>query len=427
MQAQYKTYESYKDSGTKWLGMIPTDWDLQSIRAVTELKSQKNQPDLQVLSVYREYGVIQKDSRDDNHNVTSEDTSNYKAVAQGDLVVNKMKAWQGSMGVSEYQGIVSPAYITCKTRKDKILPRFLHFLLRSQPFISVYNALSYGVRIGQWDMHYEDFKKIALAYPSLPEQERIVSFLDQKTAEIVAAIEKKQRLIELLKEQKAIIINQAITKGLNPNVPMKDSGIEWIGKIPAHWEISKLRNILKPISIKNRPDLPLLSVVREKGIIIRDVDDLEENHNFIPEDLSGYKVVRKNQFAMNKMKAWQGSYGISDYDGIVSPAYYVFNVFGEIDKSFFHKAIRSQVYVFFFNNASDGVRIGQWDLSLERMKEIPFTYPNCKKEQKNIVDFIESNNSHSEKALSQIILEIEKLQEFKQTLIAHAVTGKIKV
>ena len=108
----FPRYGSYKDSGTDWLGEIPSDWSLESIRAVTQLKSEKGQPDLRVLSVYREYGVIPKDSRDDNHNATSLDTSGYKVVNEGDLVVNKMKAWQGSMGVSEHNGIVSPAYIT---------------------------------------------------------------------------------------------------------------------------------------------------------------------------------------------------------------------------------------------------------------------------------------------------------------------------
>ena len=140
------------------------------------------------------------------------------------------------------------------------------------------------------------------------------------------------------------------------------------------WEISKLGTSLKPISIKNRADLPLLSVTREQSVILRDVEDKDSNHNFIPDDLSGYKMVEKGQFAMNKMKAWQGSYGISDYTGIVSPAYYIFELNG-IEPSFFHKAIRSKVYVPFFTKASDGVRIGQWDLSKSRMKEVPFFIP----------------------------------------------------
>lgn len=234
-------YENYKPSDAAWLGNVPSHWDVQPLRAVTSLKSDKNRPDLPVLSVYREYGVILKDSRDDNHNATSLDTSTYKVVKPGDLVVNKMKAWQGSMGVSAHDGIVSPAYITCTTKADSVRPAYLHYLLRSSPLIGVYNSLSYGVRVGQWDMHYEDFKQIPIPLPPKDEQDRIVAFLDQKTAEIDAAIAKKERLIELLNEQKHVLINRAITCGLNPAVPLRDSGFPWIGFIPTHWNILRFK------------------------------------------------------------------------------------------------------------------------------------------------------------------------------------------
>jgi type I restriction enzyme S subunit len=111
-----------------------------------------------------------------------------------------------------------------------------------------------------------------------------------------------------------------------PYPAMKHSGVEWLGEVPEHWEVAKLRSILRSETSRNRPDLPLLSVVREKGVIVRDVTDQESNHNFIPDDLSNYKVVREGQFAMNKMKAWQGSYGVSQHEGIVSPAYFVFDL-----------------------------------------------------------------------------------------------------
>jgi type I restriction enzyme, S subunit len=237
-------YESYKPSGVKWLGDVPAHWEVQSLRAVTSLKSDKNRPDLPVLSVYRDYGVILKDSRDDNHNATSLDTSTYKVVKPGDLVVNKMKAWQGSMGVSAHNGIVSPAYITCTTNADRVRPAYLHYLLRSSPLIGVYNSLSYGVRVGQWDMHYEDFKQIQIPLPPEDEQDRIVSFLDQKTAEIDAAIAKKERLIELLAEQRSILIRNAVTRGLSSSAAMCDSGVTWLGAIPAHWELKPLKRLV---------------------------------------------------------------------------------------------------------------------------------------------------------------------------------------
>lgn len=164
--------------------------------------------------------------------------------------------------------------------------------------------------------------------------------------------------------------------------------LDWLGEVPKRWRVVKLRQILRPFSEKNHPDLPLLSVVREKGVIVRNVADKEENHNYVPEDLSGYKRVKRGQFAMNKMKAWQGSYGVSKYDGIVSPAYFVFDIDYDIDHDFFNVAIRSKAYVSYFGQASDGIRVGQWDLSMQRMKEIPFLVPP-RDEQEQIVLFLD--------------------------------------
>ena len=197
------------------------------------------------------------------------------------------------------------------------------------------------------------------------------------------------------------------------------------GDIPAHWNVTKLRQILHPVSEKNHPEFPLLSVVREQGVILRDVEDKEANHNFIPDDLSGYKVVRKGQFAMNKMKAWQGSYGVSDYIGIVSPAYFIFDIAFE-NLEYFHYAIRSKVYVNFFAQASDGIRVGQWDLQMDKMKEIPFIIPPSD-EQNAIVEHIKNTLPTYNNAIEKLTAEVEVLEEYKAKIIADTVTGKIDV
>lgn len=207
---------------------------------------------------------------------------------------------------------------------------------------------------------------------------------------------------------------------LKPYSSMKDSGVEWLGEIPKHWEVRKLRSVLRRVTERNRLDLPLLSVVREKGVILRDITSKDENPNFIPDDLTNYKVVRKGQLAMNKMKAWQGSYGISRHDGIVSPAYFIFDVEG-VAKDYFHLAIRSKAYVPFFTQASDGVRIGQWDLSQARMQEIPFTIPPLP-EQSAIVrylDYVDQRMQQYKRAKKNLI---RLLEEQKHTIIHRAVT-----
>ncbi|MGJ1190756.1 restriction endonuclease subunit S [Sphingobacterium siyangense] len=204
----------------------------------------------------------------------------------------------------------------------------------------------------------------------------------------------------------------------------KDSGIDWLGEIPEHWEDRKLGNILHPYSVKNRADLPLLSITREKGVIRRGEDTEEDNHNFIPDDLSGYKHLKVGQFGMNKMKAWQGSYGYSNFEGIVSPAYYIFDISSNLFGEYFSKTIRSKAYIPFFTKASDGVRIGQWDLAKQRMKEIPFYVPPLN-EQKAITKFLDDKCKKIDEAINLKEQQIEKLKELRQITIHDAVTKGI--
>ncbi|MVZ62158.1 restriction endonuclease subunit S [Sphingobacterium humi] len=205
----------------------------------------------------------------------------------------------------------------------------------------------------------------------------------------------------------------------------KNSGIDWLGEVPSHWETRKLGNLLKPYSVKNMAHLPLLSITREKGVIVRGQDEEDENHNFIPDDLSGYKHLKKGQFGMNKMKAWQGSYGYSNYEGIVSPAYFIFDIDSKLYGEFFSKTIRSKAYIPFFIQASDGVRIGQWDLSKARMKEITFFVPPIS-EQEAIAAFLDEKCGKIDELVSVKEQQIALLKERRQVIIHEAVTKGIQ-
>ena len=198
---ELRPYETYIDTGIDWLDKIPAHWEKISVRGITELSNKRcgNREDLELLSVYREYGVVRKNSRDDNHNVESLDLSSYKYVDKGYLVLNKMKMWQGSLGVSKYEGIVSPAYIVCKIKSDINL-EYLHLLLRSPKFKTIYNRISYGVRVGQWDMRYDDFKKINFFAPPKLEQEQIVKYLNYQIEKINKFIKAKKKELVLIRE-----------------------------------------------------------------------------------------------------------------------------------------------------------------------------------------------------------------------------------
>ena len=417
---------SYSNGNLAWLGTIPDHWQVSKLRQILSPFSEKNHPDMPLLSVVREKGVIIRnvESKEENHNYVPDDLSNYKLVKQGQFTMNKMKAWQGSYGVSKYNGIVSPAYFVFDFKCD-INRVFFNVAIRSKAYVNYFGQASDGIRVGQWDLSMARMKDIPFLVPPREEQNQIVRFLDWKVSSINKLISIKKKEIKAIDALKRSMVSHAITRGLTAGAPTKYSGVKWLGDIPAHWKVTKLRQILHPVSEKNHPEFPLLSVVREQGVILRDIEDKDANHNFIPDDLSGYKVVRKGQFAMNKMKAWQGSYGVSDYTGIVSPAYFIFDIAFE-NLEYFHYAIRSKVYVNFFAQASDGIRVGQWDLQMDKMKEIPFIVPPAD-EQIAIVKYIKQALPQYDAAIEKLTEEVAALEEYKNKIVADAVTGKIDV
>lgn len=248
-------FAEMKDSGITWIGEIPAHWSTTRMKSILENITVKNHPDAEVLSLYREYGVLPKNSRDDNHNVTSQDTTQYKYVEVGDLVINKMKAWQGSLAVSGYEGIVSPAYYVCKFRSEKVNKDYIHFLLRCSAYAQEFERLSTGMRIGQWDLGISDFMRVPALLPPLSEQFSIASYLDTQCAKIDEIVTQAKASIEEYKQWKASIIYEAVTKGLDPNVEMKGSGIFWIGDIPKHWKLDKLKRFSSMLTpMRDKPE-----------------------------------------------------------------------------------------------------------------------------------------------------------------------------
>lgn len=417
-------YEDYVDSGVEWLGDLPSHWDAVKMKFLFKDTSMKNKPNETLLSVTQSQGVVPREWVENRMVMPSGNLESFKFIAKGDFAIS-LRSFEGGLEYCHHDGIISPAYTVLKTKKDYLLAGYYKYLFKSQTFISELQTSIVGIREGK-NISYEELQYSLLPIPAEEEQTRIANFLDKKTALIDEAISIKEQQISLLKERKQIIIQQAVTQGLDPNVPMKDSGVDWIGKIPAHWDLVKLGSCLSPVSVKNSPELPLLSITREQGVIERDVDDQESNHNFIPDDLRGYKKLEKGQFGMNKMKAWQGSYGVSKFTGIVSPAYFVFDLTKAINPEFFNWAIRSKLYVSFFGSASDGVRIGQWDLSKARMKVIPFVLPS-EEEQLLIAKHLDEKLEQVDVAIKIKLQQIERLREYRSSLINSAVTGKIKI
>ena len=312
---------------------------------------------------------------------------------------------------------VDTAYIA--TPRENVELAYLYYLLKTfdwQPFIT---------NTAKPSLVANDILPEKVPLPQHQGQVAILRYLDAKTAEIDGLIEKLRREVELLEQYRRELIARTVTRGLDPDVPMRDSGIEWIGAIPAAWSLQSLKTMLRRTNIKNKPERRVLSVERVKGVVDRETEGSPDNHNRLPEDLSGYLAVNSGQFVMNKMKAWRGSYGVSTLDGIVSPAYYVFDL-EFVEPKFFNWAIRSAAYVPFFGRDSYGIRTDQWDFKVSALRSIPFFSPS-RKEQKAIASYLERETSVIDSTVTGIYQQIELLAQYRKQVINDAVTGKIRV
>lgn len=194
-----------------------------------------------VLSVYRDHGVVLRDSRDDNVNRLPQDLQSYQGVRRGDIVVNRMKAWQGSLGVSPFDGLVSPDYEVLSQTHDLFDDRYLHHLLRSRPMIAEYGIRSTGIRPSQWRLYWASMKNIRVPVPTLAEQTAIADYLDRETAQIDELITEQHRLIDLLRERKDSLIAETVSRGLNKVTRFRKSGLRWCAEVPEHWTVANLR------------------------------------------------------------------------------------------------------------------------------------------------------------------------------------------
>lgn len=247
MIADLKPYLEYKESGSRWLANVPLHWEVRKLRTLIRPRNERNHPELPLLSVAREKGVFVRSltGGDENHNVIPEDLSNYKVARAGNLVINKMKAWQGSMGISPTDGIVSPAYFVFDF--DIADRAFGQALLRSRPYVAHFGQASDGVRVDQWDLTIAGMREIPVLEPPPAEQVAIVRFLNWANGRLERAIQAKRKVVALLNEQKQAIIQRAVTRGLDPSVPLKPSGIPWLGDIPAHWDTCKMKFLVSTI------------------------------------------------------------------------------------------------------------------------------------------------------------------------------------
>lgn len=409
-----------KDSGFDWLKEIPKDWKLIRIKNlianVYNVKKKFKEVDVLSLGVN---GVVIKENLNFGMNPTNYDDHNI--VKKGQYVIC-LRDLDGPLlcGISKYEGCLSSLYYIFDFNKH-VNKYFFNYIMKTTDYTRFIDAFSYGMR---HSYNFLQFGNLKIPFPDLIEQKLIVDFLDIKCAEIDGITKDLQEQIETLENYKKSVITEAVTKGLNPNVEMKDTSIKWIPKIPKLWRVEKIKFHLERKEFRNPGDKQILSVYREYGVIPKDSRD--DNHNVTSEDTSKYKYVKPGYLVINKMKAWQGSLGISKYEGVVSPAYFIYHFTDKkLYQGYIHYLLRNN-YKDEFRRISGGIREGQWDLDPYRFENTLILLPPIQ-EQKEISNYLDNKCAEIDEIIKNKKEQVEIIEEYKKSLIYEYVTGKKEV
>ena len=416
-----RRYAAYQSTGLDWLGELPAHWRVKPLWSMYRRVKDKDHPDERMLSVFRDYGVIAKDSRE-NLNVTAENRSIYQLVHPGWLVTNRMKAWQGSVGISSLRGIVSGHYICFAPLHNEHDP-YLNWLFRSPRYTHAYGLISRGVRVGQAEISNDDYQTLPVVLPPIDEQRRIADYLDQQTCQLDDLVSQQLSLIDHLLERRRAVVDAVVTKGLNRSVALTDSGSDWLGELPAHWRVKPLWSMYRRVKDKDHPDERMLSVFRDYGVIAK---DSRENLNVTAENRSIYQLVHPGWLVTNRMKAWQGSVGISSLRGIVSGHYICFAPLHNEHDPYLNWLFRSPRYTHTYGLISRGVRVGQAEISNDDYQTLPVVLPPID-EQRRIADYLDQQMSTIDAMINDAERFVEVANQRRAAVVAAAITGQIDV
>jgi type I restriction enzyme S subunit len=414
-------YEAYKESGEAWISEIPEHWEIRKLKQIFYEKKHKKNPDLNCGSISYGKVVIKDDEK-----IPYSTKQSYQEVLKGEFLINPLNLNYDlislRISLSSIDVVVSPGYIVLNTHKD-INKEYFKYLLHRYD-VAYMKLLGSGVR---QTINFNHIANSILLFPPLLEQTAIAAFLDRKTAQIDQAVAIKEKQITLLKERKQILIQNAVTRGLHPNAPMRDSGVEWIGEIPAHWVILANRVLFRERIEPGEDGLPLLSVSIHTAVSSEEISEDENIRGRIKiEDKTRYNLVQPGDIVFNMMRAWQGAIGAVKVKGMVSPAYIIATPNKEIMSSYFEYQYRCPEFIQQMDRYSKGITDFRKRLYWSEFKQLATVAPPIE-EQTAIVSHIETESAKIEKAIAIQQQQIDKLKEYKTTLINSAVTGKIKV
>ncbi|WP_298011100.1 restriction endonuclease subunit S [uncultured Aquabacterium sp.] len=431
----FPRYPAYKDSGVEWLGYVPSNWRRVRFKEVFREREERSiAGDETLLSVSAYTGVTPRSEilDDGDHLSRAESLEGYKVCYPNDLVMNIMLAWNRGLGMSPLHGICSPAYAVFQI-VDGSSSRFLHYLLRSDEYIRYFKAFSAGVIDSRLRLYPDAFGSLSTYLPSYEEQQQIAGFLDRETAKIDALVAEQEQLITLLKEKRQAVISHAVTKGLDPSVPMKDSGVEWLGEVPAHWDVRQVRSVSSFITSGPRG---WSERIADEGALFIQSGDLTESLGI---DFGQAKRVAVQQDAETSRTrllcgdvvvcitgAKTGNVAVAASvieDAYVNQHLCLIRPTTDVLPHFLGVFLKSDAGQRYFAIAQYGLKQG---LSLESIKAAPVAVPPVS-EQAAIVAFVEKATTQVDQLIGEAVLSIELLRERRSVLISAAVTGQIDV
>ena len=433
MIAKLQTYPKYKNSGIEWLGVIPSEWDILPFKKIFKLSNERveNTPSLDLaLSVSGYRGVEPRNIESMEGQMPSEDIGKYRIVRRGQLAVNTMWLNYAGLGVSDYEGYISPAYRSYNIDRA-VNKKFVHHLLRSPLYIQKYTSMLYGLRPNSLQVKNDDFEKIEILVPPPETQKKIADFLDEKTKIIDELVAKKEKLIELLREKRAVLITHAVTKGLDLKAKMKPSGIDWLGDIPEEWGVKRLKFVSNYVKTGSTPDSEKQEYFDFGNIPWFTPGDFNEkiDLNDASKKITSKAVIdgkarlfRKDSILLVGIGATLGKIGFCKTE---------FSANQQINVIYINNSNLPRFYAYYLLaiaeiiiSTSNASTLGI--LNQEKTKQILCVVPS-KQEQIKIVEYIDKQWTEFENVMKKVKNQIGQLKEYRSSLIYSAVTGKVKV
>ena len=418
-----KQYPKYKDSKIPWIGDVPEHWEKRRTKNMFVRMNRPVEPDDEVITCFRDGQVtLRKNRRTDGFTESFKEIG-YQGIRPGDLVVHQMDAFAGAIGVSDSKGKGTPVYI-CLHPQGEYSNFYYAYLLREMARKGYIKSLYRGIRERSSDFRYDTLGKLFLPIPPYSEQQAIVEFLDSAVEKIDRYIAAKEAEIEKLGTLKQSVISQAVTKGLNPNAPMKDSGIPWIGDVPEHWEKRRTKNMFVRMNRPVEPDDEVITCFRDGQVTLRKnrrTDGFTESFKEI-----GYQGIRPGDLVVHQMDAFAGAIGVSDSKGKGTPVYICLHPQGEYSNFYYAYLLREMARKGYIKSLYRGIRERSSDFRYDTLGKLFLPIPPYS-EQQAIVEYIDEQVQKIDTSIINIRQQIEKLKVYKQRLISDAVTGKIDV